>query len=87
MLDAINTLREAGVRIIFKQEELDTLAVGSSLLISTIEACTQAEIETRSANIKWCIKQRTSNGSLGFYRRKCYGYDKDENGDLVIIKE
>lgn len=87
MLDAINTLRESQVRIIFKQEELDTLTVGSSLLISTIEACTQAENETRSANIKWGIKQRASNGSLGFYRRKCYGYDKDENGDLVINEE
>lgn len=84
VLDAINTLRESQVRIIFKQEELDTLTVGSSLLISTIEACTQAENETRSDNIKWGIKQRASNGSLGFYRRKCYGYDKDENGDLVI---
>lgn len=84
VLDAINTLRESQVRIIFKQEELDTLTVGSSLLISTIEACTQAENETRSANIKWGIKQRDSNGSLGFYRRKCYGYDKDENGDHVI---
>lgn len=87
VLDAINTLRESQVRIIFKQEELDTLTVGSSLLISTIEACTQAENETRSDNIKWGIKQRASNGSLGFYRRKCYGYDKDENGDLVINKE
>lgn len=87
VLDAINTLRESQVRIIFKQEELDTLTVGSSLLISTIEACTQAENETRSDNIKWGIKQRTSNGSLEFYRRKCYGYDKDENGDLVINKE
>lgn len=87
VLDAINTLREAGVRIIFRQEELDTLTVGSSLLISTIEACTQAENETRSANIKWGIKQRASNGSLGFYRRKCYGYDKDENGELVINDE
>lgn len=75
------------MRIIFKQEELDTLTVGNLLLTSTIEAFTQAEIETRSANIKWCIKQRTSNGSLGFYCRKCYGYDKDENGDLVINKE
>lgn len=55
-------------------------------LISTIEACTQAENETRSAN-KWGIKQRASNGSLGFYRRKCYGYDKGENGDLVINEE
>lgn len=87
VLDAINTLREAQVRIIFKQEELDSLTVGSSLLISTVEACTQAENETRSANIKWGIKQRASNGSLGFYRRKCYGYDKDENGDLIINKE
>ena len=67
VLDAINTLRESQVRIIFKQEELDTLTVGSSLLISTIEACTQAENETRS--------------------RKCYVYDKGENGDLVINKE
>ena len=24
---------------------------------------------------------------MGFYRRKCCGYDKDENGDLVINKE
>lgn len=87
VLDAINTLKEADVRIIFRQEELDTLTVGSSLLISTIEACTQAENETRSANIKWGIKQRASNGSLGFYRRKCYGYDKDENGELVINDE
>lgn len=87
VLDAINTLRESQVRIIFKQEELDTLTVGSSLLISTIEACTQAENETRSANIKWGIKQRASNVSLGFYRRKCYGYDKDENGNLIINKE
>lgn len=84
VLDAINKLREADVRIVFMQEELDTATVGSSLLISTIEACTQAENESRSANIKWGIKQRAKNGSLGFYRRKCYGYDKDENGDLVI---
>lgn len=67
VLDAINALRESDVRIIFRQEELDTLTVGSSLLISIIEACTQAENESRSANIKWGIKQRASNGSLGFF--------------------
>lgn len=87
VLDAINTLKEADVRIIFRQEELDTLTVGSSLLISTIEVCTQAGNETRSSNIKWGIKQRARNGNLGFYRRKCYSYDKDENGELVINDE
>lgn len=87
VLDAINILRESQVRIIFKQGALDTLTVGSSILISTIEACTQAENEIRSDNIKWGIWQRASNGSLRFYHRKCYGYDKDENGDLVTNKE
>lgn len=87
VLDAINTLRESQLRIIFKQEGLDTLTIGSSLLISTIEACTQAENETRSANIKCGIKQRAKNGSLGFYQRKCYGYDKDKNWELVINEE
>ena len=24
---------------------------------------------------------------MGFYRRKCYGYDKDKNGELVINEE
>ena len=38
VLDAINTLRESQVRIIFKQEELDSLTVGSSLLISTVQS-------------------------------------------------
>lgn len=87
VLEAINTLRALDVRVIFRQEELDSLTVGSSSLLSTIEVSTQVENETRSDNIKWGIKQRAKNGSLGFYRRKCYGYNNDENGELVINKE
>lgn len=87
VLEVINTLRALDVRVIFRQEELDSLTVGSSSLLSTIEVSTQVENETRSDNIKWGIKQRVKNGSLGFYRRKCYGYNNDENGELVINKE
>lgn len=87
MLDTINILRESQVRIIFKQEELDTLTVRNSLFISTIEVCTQAENETRSTNIKWGIKQRAKNGSLRLYSRKCYGYYKNKNDVLVINEE
>lgn len=87
VLDAINTLRESQVRIIFKQEELDTLTAGSSLLISTVEACTQAENETRSDNIKWGIRQRAAQGISKLYDRKCYGYDHDEDGKLIINEE
>ena len=75
------------MRIIFKQEELDTLTAGSSLLISTVEACTQAENETRSDNIKWGIRQRAAQGISKLYDRKCYGYDHDEDGKLIINEE
>lgn len=84
VLEAINTLRESKVRIIFDQEELDTFTVGSSLLIATIEACTQAENESRSANIRWGIQKRAEDGKLGLFSRKCYGYDKNKAGELVI---
>lgn len=39
VLEAINILRKFNVRIILEQEKLDTALAGSSLLISTIEAC------------------------------------------------
>ncbi len=45
VLDAINTLRESQVRIIFKQEELDTLKVGSSLLISPLKLALRLKIK------------------------------------------
>ena len=52
-LQALNVMKEFGVRVIFEQESLDTKDVESSLMISIIESLAQAENESRSDNIKW----------------------------------
>ena len=86
-LEGLKLMREHGVRVIFEQENLDTSETDSTLMISIIESFAQAENETRSDNIKWGIKERAANGISKLYDRKCYGYDHDENGKLIINKE
>lgn len=55
-LQALNVMKEFGVRVIFEQESLDTKDVESSLMISIIESLAQAENESRSDNIKWGMR-------------------------------
>lgn len=87
ILDALNQIKQLGVRVIFEQEELDTGKTDSDLMISIIEALAQAENESRSENIKWGIKQRAAAGTSKLYDRKCYGYKHDEDGKLIIDEE
>ena len=47
-------------------------------------AFTQAESEDKSTNIKWGIKRSTSHPGSPFFSRTCFGYDRDEQKNLVI---
>lgn len=80
----MNQLRVLGVRVIFEQEVLDTADTDNDLMISIIESIAQAENESRSDNIKWGIKQHAAQGTSKLYNRKCYGYNNDRDGNLVI---
>lgn len=86
-LQALNVMKEFGVRVIFEQESLDTKDVESSLMISIIESLAQAENESRSDNIEWGMRQRAAQGTSKLYDRKCYGYEYDENGKLIVNEE
>ena len=43
ILDALNQLKQLGVRVLFEQEELDTTKTDSDLMIALIESMAQAE--------------------------------------------
>ena len=45
-----------------------------------MESLAQSENEERGEN----IKQRVAQGTSKLYNQKCYGYDYDENGELII---
>lgn len=51
---------------------------------SIIESIAQAENESRSENIKWRYKRHAAQGTSKLYNRKCYGYENDTDGQLII---
>jgi DNA invertase Pin-like site-specific DNA recombinase len=84
VLEALHQLRLLGIRVIFEQEDLDTANTDNDLMISIIESIAQAENESRSDNIKWGFKQKAAQGTSKLYNRKCYGYENDIDGELII---
>lgn len=86
-LTSLKELRDAGIRVIFEQENLDTAEINSDMMISVVESFAQAENESRSDSIRWGIKQRAANGTSKLYDRKCYGYAHNKEGKLVIDEE
>jgi len=87
VLEALKQLRENKIRVLFEQENLDSGEMDNDLMISIIESIAQAENESRSKDIKWGIQKKVAAGTSHLLNRKCYGYDNDENGDLVIIQQ
>ncbi len=88
--ETINLLRELriiGVRVIFENEEIDTSKYESEFLITLIEAFAQEESYNRSENICWGIEKGMKDGTSKLYNRRCFGYRKNENGDLEIFPE
>lgn len=83
-LEALKVIKQACARIIFEQENLDSQEDDTDMIISIMESLAKSENEQRSENIKWGLKQRAAQGTSKLYNRKCYGYDYDENGELII---
>jgi site-specific DNA recombinase len=86
-LTALNRMKVAGVRVIFEEENIDTDDVDSNLLISVMESVAQSENESRSENIRMGLSFRAANGTSGLYKRRLYGYNKTETGELIIDNE
>lgn len=86
-LEAIRKLKACGTRIIFEADKIDTETVDDELLISVVQACSQAENDWRSENIRFGLKHRAEDGTSGLYSRACYGHKKDKHGMLIIDEE
>ena len=57
------------------------------MMISIIESIAQAENESSSENIKWGYRRRAAQGTSKLYNRKCYGYENDIDGELIIKED
>ncbi|MCL2836905.1 MAG: recombinase family protein [Defluviitaleaceae bacterium] len=82
LLNAVRELRELGVGVLFDQETISTADSDGELFITIIEACAQAENESRSENTKMGLIMKAKNGTSGLYKRRCFGYYTDKFGNL-----
>jgi len=87
LLSAIRELHKLGVAVLFDEETISTMSPDSEFITTIIEAYAQAENESRSDNTKAGLIMKAKNGSSGLYKRRCFGYYTDTNGDLQINKE
>ena len=84
VLESIQILNACDVRIIFKDDNLDTLIDDHTLIIQITEAIAQAENESRGDAIKWGHRKRAETGMSKLYDRPAFGYEKDPDGNLII---
>ena len=80
-------LKNLGIGILFEKENINTLDSTGELLFTILSSLAQDESRNISENCKWGIRTKFKNGEMHLNTAKFLGYDKDENGKLIINKE
>ena len=86
-LVVIRTLKKLGVDIFFQNENIYLSEQKGEFMMTVFEAVAQQESINKSNHIKWGLEAGYQSGSSGLAKRICYGYKKDENGELMISPE
>jgi len=86
-LDAINKLRAQGIEIYFQNDDIYAKDGKNTFVIEVMEAIAEEENKSRRENIRWGILKGVESGNSKMFNRKCYGYDQNEKGELVINEE
>ena len=88
--DCLSLVREllfCNIPIYFEKDNIDTGSMDSELILSIMASLAQQESESLSKNTKMGIHYRFQQGKVMVNARNFLGYDKDENGHLIINQE
>ncbi len=86
-LNFVRLLKDLGIGVIFEKENINTLDGKGEVLLSILSSLAQDESRSISENSTWGIRRRFEQGKVAVNHNKFLGYDKDENGELVINEE
>ena len=91
-LDCLRCIRELKslmppVGVYFEKEKIHTRDAKNELLLSILSSLAQEEARSVSENLKWSIQKRFQEGKARIPINFLLGYDKNENGKLVINEE
>lgn len=86
-LITVRQLKEKGIEIYFEKENIWTLDSKGELLITIMSSLAQEESRSISENVTWGQRKRFADGKVCVPFRRFLGYDRGEDGNLVLNKE
>ena len=86
-LQYIRLLKENNIAVFFEKENINTLDAKGEVLLVIISSLAQEESYALSHNTRWGIVHRFQSGKVVVNAKRFLGYDKDENGELIIVHE
>lgn len=86
-LNICRELRKYGVDVYFQSENIHSLGDDGELTLTLASAVAESESYEKSTNIKWGLEKSAQNPDSKIFSRVCYGYVKDDEGNLVIDEE
>ena len=86
-LTAIRLLKENNVEVFFEKENIWTFDTKGELLITIMSSLAQEESHSISDNVTWGIKESMRKGHAYVPYKAFLGYDKGENGEMIINEE
>ena len=86
-LSTIRKLKENGTECYFEKENIWTFDSKGELLITIMSSLAQEESRSISENCTWDMRKRFADGKVSVPFGRFLGYDRGENGNLVVNEE
>ncbi len=86
-LTTIRKLKENGVECFFEKENIWTFDGKGELLLTIMSSLAQEESRSISQNCTWGQRKRFADGKVTVPFSRFLGYDRGEDGNLVVNKE
>ncbi|MDK8663823.1 recombinase family protein [Corynebacterium coyleae] len=86
-LTTVRALKDKGVEVFFEKEGIWTFDAKGELLITIMSSLAQEEARSISENVTWGHRKRFADGKVTVPYSRFLGYDKGEDGSLVINTE
>lgn len=86
-LNYIRMLKGMNIPVFFEKESINTMDAKGEVLLTIMASLAQQESESISKNVKLGMQYRFQQGKVMVNARCFLGYDKDEEGHLIVNPE
>lgn len=86
-LNYIRKLKDKNIAVYFEKEGINTLDAKGEVMLTIMASLAQQESESLSQNVRLGLQYRYQQGKVLVNHTRFLGYDKDEEGNLIINKE